>query len=561
MLGMGKLAKKVFGNANSRYIKRLQPRIKAINALEEDIQKLSDEELRAKTEEFRARLKDGATLDSLLVEAFATVREAAVRTLGQRHYDVQLIGGIVLHECKISEMKTGEGKTLVSTLAGYLNALPGKGVHIVTVNDYLASRDSAWMGRVFEFLGMTTGCIIPNMDDEARKQAYAADITYATNNELGFDYLRDNMKFHPDAMVQRPPAFAIVDEVDSILIDEARTPLIISGPTEQAGELYTLTDALIRKLDKDDYDLDEKDKAVSYTEKGMEHIEELYHEAGIQFIYFDGSEDAPRPYWFNIQMSKLITYNAFKPAPIFSEGAVKAHFGWHIQSRGNGFDTFEPKFVKEAVRKHPASEAMFLANDFTSLNFGWNDYVAPDKNTIGMQPDMFEYITSRAAAWNCPIAMLGKLDQLQNHPRTADNLEVIRRWEEVRIMDFLTEKQKESLKDLDQEHTLLINEEGDFELVPYTQIINIANGNKDIRAFVFTRNNKTWVVYWHCRAEGSLILQVGAGKIQLFEKLGGKMPIDENQEGTIVPLGNRKYLSFDLSRKEVIELFKNAKLQ
>ncbi|HEC01427.1 MAG TPA: preprotein translocase subunit SecA, partial [Sphingomonadales bacterium] len=196
MLGMGKLAKKVFGNANSRYIKRLQPRIKAINALEEDIQKLSDEELRAKTEEFRARLKDGATLDSLLVEAFATVREAAVRTLGQRHYDVQLIGGIVLHECKISEMKTGEGKTLVSTLAGYLNALPGKGVHIVTVNDYLASRDSAWMGRVFEFLGMTTGCIIPNMDDEARKQAYAADITYATNNELGFDYLRDNMKFH-----------------------------------------------------------------------------------------------------------------------------------------------------------------------------------------------------------------------------------------------------------------------------------------------------------------------------------------------------------------------------
>ncbi|NOZ65651.1 MAG: preprotein translocase subunit SecA [Alphaproteobacteria bacterium] len=275
MLGMGKIAKKVFGNANGRYIKRLQPRVKAINALEEDIQKLSDEELRAKTEEFRARLKDGATLDSLLAEAFATVREAAVRTLGQRHYDVQLIGGIVLHECKISEMKTGEGKTLVSTLAGYLNALPGKGVHIVTVNDYLASRDSAWMGRVFEFLGMTTGCIIPNMDDEARKQAYAADITYATNNELGFDYLRDNMKFHPDAMVQRPPSFAIVDEVDSILIDEARTPLVISGPTEDKSDLYVSINKIIPELNAEDYEVDEKARSVTLTEEGMEHLEQI----------------------------------------------------------------------------------------------------------------------------------------------------------------------------------------------------------------------------------------------------------------------------------------------
>ncbi|VAV94890.1 Protein translocase subunit SecA [hydrothermal vent metagenome] len=275
MLGMGKLAKKVFGNANGRYIKRLQPQVNAINALEEDIQKLSDEELRARTEEFRARLKDGATLDSLLAEAFATVREAAVRALGQRHYDVQLIGGIVLHECKISEMKTGEGKTLVSTLAGYLNALPGKGVHIVTVNDYLASRDSVWMGRVFEFLGMTTGCIIPNMDDEARKKAYAADITYATNNELGFDYLRDNMKFHPDAMVQRPPAFAIVDEVDSILIDEARTPLVISGPTEDKSDLYVSIDKIIPELNTEDYEVDEKARSVSLTEEGMEHLEQV----------------------------------------------------------------------------------------------------------------------------------------------------------------------------------------------------------------------------------------------------------------------------------------------
>jgi len=275
MLGMGKIAKKVFGTANDRYIKSLQPKIKAINALEEGIQKLTDEELRAKTSEFRARLKEGATLDSLLVEAFAAVREAAVRTLGQRHYDVQLLGGIVLNSCKISEMKTGEGKTLVSTLAGYLNALPAQGVHIVTVNDYLASRDAIWMGKVFEFLGMTTGCIVPNMSDEDRKAAYAADITYATNNELGFDYLRDNMKFHPDAMVQRPPAFAIVDEVDSILIDEARTPLVISGPTEDKSELYVSINKIIPELVPEDYEVDEKARSVSLTEEGMEHLEQI----------------------------------------------------------------------------------------------------------------------------------------------------------------------------------------------------------------------------------------------------------------------------------------------
>jgi len=275
MLGMGKIAKKVFGTANSRYIKSLQPQITAINALEEDIRKLSDDQLRARTTEFRQRLADGATLDGLLAEAFATVREAAVRTLGQRHYDVQLIGGIVLHEGKISEMKTGEGKTLVSTLAGYLNALPGKGVHIVTVNDYLARRDSQWMGQVFEFLGLTTGCIVPNMDDQARKTAYAADITYATNNELGFDYLRDNMKFHPDAMVQRDPAYAIVDEVDSILIDEARTPLVISGPTEDKSDLYAAIDKIIPELVEKDYDIDEKARSVSLTEDGMEHLEQI----------------------------------------------------------------------------------------------------------------------------------------------------------------------------------------------------------------------------------------------------------------------------------------------
>lgn len=281
MLGLSKIAKKIFGTANDRYLKGLEPRINAINALEPEIQALSDDELRGKTAEFRERLEKGEKLDNLLVEAFAVVREAAVRTLGQRHYDVQLIGGIVLHEGQISEMKTGEGKTLVSTLAGYLNALPGKGVHIVTVNDYLASRDAEWMGQVYRFLGMTVGCIVPNIPDQDRQAAYACDVTYATNNELGFDYLRDNMKFHASAMAQRDPYFAIVDEVDSILIDEARTPLIISGPTEDKSELYVSIDKIIPELVEEDYELDEKSRNISLTEEGMEHLEEILKKAGI----------------------------------------------------------------------------------------------------------------------------------------------------------------------------------------------------------------------------------------------------------------------------------------
>ncbi len=281
MLGMDKLAKKIFGTANDRYLKGLAPRITAINALEPEISALSDDDLKAKTEEFRSRLDNGETLDSLLVEAFAVVREAAIRTLGQRHYDVQLIGGIVLHEGKISEMKTGEGKTLVSTLAGYLNALPGKGVHIVTVNDYLATRDSEWMGQIYRFLGMSVGCIIPNIPDEARKAAYACDVTYATNNELGFDYLRDNMKFHPDAMAQRGQHYAIVDEVDSILVDEARTPLIISGPTEDKSDLYVSINKIIPELVEEDYEVDEKSRNISLTEEGMEHLEEVLKRAGL----------------------------------------------------------------------------------------------------------------------------------------------------------------------------------------------------------------------------------------------------------------------------------------
>lgn len=281
MLGLSKIAKKLFGTANERYLKALEPRINAINALEPEISALSDEELKAKTAEFRARLDQGEALDTLLVEAFAVVREAAIRALGQRHYDVQLIGGIVLHEGQISEMRTGEGKTLVSTLAGYLNALPAKGVHIVTVNDYLANRDSEWMGQIYRFLGMSVGCITPNIPDQNRKEAYACDVTYATNNELGFDYLRDNMKFHPDAMAQRDPYFAIVDEVDSILIDEARTPLIISGPTEDKSDLYVSINKIIPELFDEDYEVDEKSRNITLTEEGMEHLEKVLKAAGL----------------------------------------------------------------------------------------------------------------------------------------------------------------------------------------------------------------------------------------------------------------------------------------
>jgi len=277
----GTLAKKMFGSSNDRALKPITALVTKINALEENITPLSDEALKAKTEEFREALKNGKSIDDLLPEAFACVREAAKRALGERHYDVQLMGGIVLHQGKITEMKTGEGKTLVSTLAAYLNALEGKGVHVVTVNDYLATRDSEWMAKVYERLGMTVGCIASGIDETERRAAYACDITYGTNNEFGFDYLRDNMKFDKEAMVQRGFNFAIVDEVDSILIDEARTPLIISGPAEDSSEMYKAVNALIPQLKDEDYEVDEKAKSVSFTEDGTEHIERLLEDAGL----------------------------------------------------------------------------------------------------------------------------------------------------------------------------------------------------------------------------------------------------------------------------------------
>jgi len=275
------VAKSIFGSANDRYVRSLGKYVDAVNAFEPAVAAMSDDELRGQTERFRERLTAGETLDQLLPEAFATVREAATRTLGQRHYDVQLIGGIALHRGEIAEMKTGEGKTLVATLAVYLNALPQKGVHVVTVNDYLARRDADWMGQIYRFLGLSVGVIVPNLSDQERRDAYNADITYATNNELGFDYLRDNMKYSRDAMVQRPFNFAIVDEVDSILIDEARTPLIISGPTDDKSELYMSVDALVKTLTPEDYDLDEKQKSVVLTEDGTEKAERLLEDGGL----------------------------------------------------------------------------------------------------------------------------------------------------------------------------------------------------------------------------------------------------------------------------------------
>src|SRR6266404_257619 len=277
----GALARRLFGSANDRYVKSLGPIVAAINEIEPQLEAMSGDELRARTQRFKEQLADGAELDDLLIEAFATVREGAKRTLGQRHFDVQLMGGVVLHRGMIAEMKTGEGKTLVATLPVYLNALTGNGVHVVTVNDYLARRDAEWMGQIYRFLGLTVGCIVHDLDDMQRKDAYLADVTYGTNNELGFDYLRDNMKFRLEDMVHRPFHYAIVDEVDSILIDEARTPLIISGPTEDNSDLYIQVNKLIPALEPDDYEKDEKQRTVTLTESGVEKIEALLRDSGL----------------------------------------------------------------------------------------------------------------------------------------------------------------------------------------------------------------------------------------------------------------------------------------
>ncbi|SMQ74272.1 protein translocase subunit secA [Altererythrobacter xiamenensis] len=278
---LNSLAKSIFGSSNDRYVKSIGKIVNQINALEPQIQALSDEELKAQTDKFRRMLDDGAKLDDILPEAFATVREASVRVFGMRHFDVQMVGGVVLHRGEIAEMKTGEGKTLVATLATYLNAIEGKGVHVVTVNDYLARRDAEWMGQLYRWLGLTVGVAVPNMNEYEKRDAYNADITYGTNNEFGFDYLRDNMKHSREDMVQRPFNFAIVDEVDSILIDEARTPLIISGPTEDKSDLYVALDEVVKGIPEDWFEKDEKSKNIQLTEDGTEEIEKLLIEKGL----------------------------------------------------------------------------------------------------------------------------------------------------------------------------------------------------------------------------------------------------------------------------------------
>jgi preprotein translocase subunit SecA len=278
---LASIAKAIFGSANDRQVKKYQPKVDAINALEAELAKLSDAELRGKTDEFKAQYQAGTKLDDLLVPAFAVVREASKRTLGMRHFDVQLIGGMVLNDRSIAEMRTGEGKTLVATLPVYLNALTGEGVHVVTVNDYLARRDSEWMGQIYKFLGLSVGIIVHGLDDTERKASYACDVTYGTNNEFGFDYLRDNMKYSRDQMAQRGHAYAIVDEVDSILVDEARTPLIISGPTEDRSDLYMKVDEIMLLIGEGDFDHDEKQRSVTFTESGTEKLEQLFRDAGL----------------------------------------------------------------------------------------------------------------------------------------------------------------------------------------------------------------------------------------------------------------------------------------
>jgi len=302
------------------------------------------------------------------------------------------------------------------------------------------------------------------------------------------------------------------------------------------------------------------DQKTSIQQEMAERIGKIYREAGFEFVYFDGAEDIPIPYWFNTSKAQLEVYNCLEPKPLFAEGACKSHFSWHILTRGNAFDVFKPEVIKEATREHPVAEALLVAKDFTSINFGWIDYLVPGKTTIGMQPDMFEYVCSRAAAWNCPIALRGNEQNLKAHPRTNDNLEVIRRWEEARIHNFFTEKQKEELKNLKQEYILLTDESGNFELQPYEQLVNIAGSSTEIRAFIFNRKGKIWVVYWHTNGEGHLVFKANPEQVQLFREPGQPLPVEHEKNRITVPAGDRLYLEFGLPKSEVIQTLKEAKL-
>lgn len=324
--------------------------------------------------------------------------------------------------------------------------------------------------------------------------------------------------------------------------------------TRNTGDLFGL-------LDVDTWPIFVRfNQKTDIQEEVAERLADIIKEAGFRFLYYDGAEDVPQPYWFYVSKAQLAVHEALEIKPVFSEGALKSHFSWHIITRGNAFDIFPPEFIKEATRKHPLAEMELVSNDFTSIDFGWIEYTVPGEKTIGIQPDMLEYVTSRAAGWSSIISLLGNLDHFRNHPRTADNLEVIRRWEEVRVTDFLTEEQKESLREPHQEHILLVNEEGNFELLPYEQIVNIANNSKGVRAFIFDRDNKTWVVYWHTSGEGNMELAVHAKKMTLFEDLGKEISLG-NEENIVIPVGNRRYILFNLTKEEVIDLFSRAKIQ
>jgi hypothetical protein len=302
------------------------------------------------------------------------------------------------------------------------------------------------------------------------------------------------------------------------------------------------------------------DQYTSIQQEVAERLGKIYADAGFRFVYFDGAEDVNQPYWFTVSKSQLAVYDCLKPSPLFSEGAIKSHFSWHILTRGNAFDVFPPESIKQATRKYPAAEAKYIAQDFSSINFGWIDYRAPDSTTIGMQPDMFEYVCSRGAAWDCPISMMGYLDQLNSHPRTHDNLEVIRRWEEARINNFFSDEQKKSLQNLSQEHILLINERGGFELCPYKQITDVAGAGSSIRAFIFNRSGKTYVVYWHSSGEGKLKLSMNPTNVHLFKELGIEIPMQKDNSEIIIPVGDRRYLEFSLPEEEAISIFRGAKL-
>lgn len=303
------------------------------------------------------------------------------------------------------------------------------------------------------------------------------------------------------------------------------------------------------------------DQRTSIQDEVGQRIGDIYSKAGFQFVYFDGAEDVHPPYWYNTSKAQLDVYKHLHPKPLFSEGAMKSHFSWHIITRGNAFDLFPPQYIRDATIKYPIPAAKYMADNFTSINFGWNDYLAPDSLSNGMQPDMYEYICSRAAAWDCPIALMGKLDQLDTHPRTPDNLEVMRMWEEARANGFITERDRNKLKNVNQEHILIKNELNEYELIPYKKVQNVSKNSTDAQAFIFNREGKTWLVYWHANGEAKLEIPVLHNKLLLYESINEPSSLlIKNEKSCTVPIGHRRYMAFDLSEEEVLEVLSKSSM-